>query len=147
MAVLAFGLGGTPASALNHDSYNILRNAGLHQYCLDIRTEDAPIGARAHLWTCTHPVVGEQQFLLVTDTSGHDQIKVQRSGYCLTLVDSGPVVQLPSTSGSRNQSWVLRDSGEIVNLRIDACLVAADQKGADVLVRVCDGTIAQRWFF
>jgi len=29
------------------------------------RTEDQPVGARAHLWTCTHPVVGEQQFLLV----------------------------------------------------------------------------------
>jgi hypothetical protein len=147
IAMVGFGFGGAPASALNHDSYNILRNTGSHQYCVDIRTEDPPVSARAHLWTCTRPVVAEQQFLLVTDSFGHDQIKVQRSGYCIRHFDDGPVRQQRCVPGLRSQSWLLRDTGEIVSFLTGGCLTADDRKDADVLVRPCDGTISQRWFF
>jgi hypothetical protein len=151
MGMLGLGLGGAPASALNHDSYNILRNAGSHQYCLDIRTEDQPVGARAHLWTCTHPVVGEQQFLLVTVpfVPTLAAIKVQRSGYCLEKDDDGPIRQRPCVTNGSVQAWDLRDTGEIVNFGSGLCLdaVPADTKGADVVARPCDGSISQRWFF
>jgi hypothetical protein len=149
--MLGLGLGGSPASALNHDSYNILRNAGLHQYCLDIRTEDPPNGARAHLWTCTRPVVPEQQFRLVTNAVGHDQIKVQLRGLCLEANSTGgPDIQEPCDFGNPAlQSWDLRDTGEIVNDATHNCLdaVPADTKNADVVDRPCNGSISQRWFF
>jgi hypothetical protein len=149
------GLGGTPASALNHDSYNILRNAGLHNYCLDIRTEDKAVGARAHLWTCTKdPRPPEQQFLLLTNSFGQDNIEVQRSGYCLSgsvtiFGGATPVTQVPCGLSTLNQTWQLRDSGEIVNTGTGDCLDAApsDTKDADVVVVPCNGSISQRWFF
>jgi hypothetical protein len=142
------GLGAVPASALNHDSYNILKNTGSHQYCLDIRTEDPLVGARAHLWTCTRPVVAEQQFLLVTGQFG-DQIKVQRSGFCLEPGPGGVVIQMSCISGARRQNWVLKDTGEIVNTLHELCLDAdpADTKNAEVVVAACNGSISQRWFF
>jgi hypothetical protein len=150
LALLGVGLSGTPASALNHDTYNILRNAGLHQYCLDIRTEDPPRQARAHLWTCTHPVVGEQEFLLVSDSLGHDHIKVLRSGYCVEggVTPEDTVSQTPCSDFDL-ESWDLRDTGEIVNVGNLRCLDAkpADTKNADVIVAPCNGSISQRWFF
>jgi hypothetical protein len=147
VAVLGLGLAATPAGALNHETYNILRNAGSHQYCLDIKTEDAPLHARAQLWTCTHPVVGEQLLILVSDGSGGDYIKVRRSGYCLDAFQ-GIVTQEPC-DGFVLQSWELRDTGEIVNSGTGRCLDAApaDTKRADVIVARCDGGISQRWFF
>jgi hypothetical protein len=152
LAMLGLGVGATPASALNHESYNILRNAGQHHYCLDIRTEDNPVGARAHLWTCTKdPRPPEQQFLLVTDVFGHDHIKVQRSGYCLYAQFDKMIVQLQCGSGLDfiNQSWVLRDTGEIVNAGTGDCLdtTPADTKDATVVDSPCNGSISQRWFF
>jgi hypothetical protein len=156
VVMLGFTFGGTPASALNHDSFNILKNAGRHQYCLDIRAEDPPYGARAHLWTCTHPVVGEQLFLLVTDRFGFDQIKVgnnffQTPELCLEVnVGGGPAIVEPCDFGNPNlQSWDLRDTGEIVSRETGRCLDAtpADTKDADVVDRPCNGTISQRWLF
>jgi hypothetical protein len=147
-------LGGTPASALNHDSPNSLRNAGSHQFCLDIRTEDRALGARAHLWTCTHPVPDEQQFLLLFFPAG-DGIRVKRSpGYCLQAMGTRETVrQQPCDSGLTSQNWVLKDTGEIVNAvnpnspTSGQCLEAADVKNAEVVTAPCNGSIAQRWFF
>src|SRR5262249_14098517 len=134
-AALGVGLwlGATPASALNHNTFNILRNAGRHQYCFDIRTEDAPVGARAHLWTCTHPVVGEQELKLVSDGFAGDHIEVMRSSYCLQGGGDGEtVVQEPCDYTSTLQSWRLRDTGEIVDYQTGLCMQAADAKNAPV---------------
>ena len=149
IALVGVGLSATPASALNHNTYNILKNADLHQYCLDIRTEDPPRQARAHLWTCTHPVVGEQEFLLVSDSLGHDHIKVLRSGLCLEGGPAGDTVVQTLCTDFSLESWDLRDTGEIVNVGNPRCLDAApaDTKDADVIVAPCDGSISQRWFF
>jgi hypothetical protein len=50
------GLGAEP------NSYNQLKNADLHQLCMDIKSEDPAEGARAQLWNCTG--VSEQQFII-----------------------------------------------------------------------------------
>ena len=153
VALLGLGLDATPASALNHDTYNILKNAGLHQYCLDIRTED---GTTAQLWTCTHPVVGEQLFILVSDQFGHDHIKVKRNGLCLMDFQHTfgfPPPEIHATHcdfDSRFQSWDLRDTGEIVTVGPDPlCLepVQDDTKGTHIHASRCDDSISQRWFF
>ncbi len=147
VAMLGFGLGATPASALNHDTYNILRNADLHQYCLDIRAQDQRDGARAQLWTCTHPVVGEQLFKLVSDNFGADHIRIKRSGYCLE--PGFPAFQAVCDLGEFRQTWILKDTGEIMNGFNGLCLVPLqrDTKGAFVGTLPCDGSIEQRWFF
>src|SRR6185437_5093300 len=63
VAVLAaVGLEATPAMALTHRSYNIMRNAQLNQLCLDI---DAPTHL-AQLWSCHHPVTANQQYIVTT---------------------------------------------------------------------------------
>jgi hypothetical protein len=150
VAMLGLGLDAAPAYALNHNTYNILRNAGSHQYCLDIRTEDPPLHARAHLWTCTHPVVGEQLFLLVSDQFGRDHIKVRRSGYCLQGNVTGTTLrQEPCDFEDPWQSWDLRDTGEIVNLISRECLEPrqADTKNADIVSSPCNGSTAQHWLF
>jgi hypothetical protein len=151
--MLGFGFGATPASALNHNTYNILKNADLHQYCLDITTPAPRSGAYAQLWTCTHPVVGEQELLLVSDNLGADHIKIQRSGYCLDGDAVGAtetqVHPQPCDFDSGLQSWDLRDTGEIVNVANGNCLDASppDIKGGWVVTFPCDGSISQRWFF
>jgi hypothetical protein len=153
LAMLGAGLGATPASALNHDTYNILKNVDQHHYCLDIDTNYlAPAGAPAHLWTCSRPVVPEQQFLLVADIYGHDHIKVQRSGYCLEAPAApidGTVVQEPCDPNQINQSWVLTPSGSIVMTGAGRCLdvFQADTKGTAVEALPCNGNISQHWFF
>ena len=78
------------------------------------------VRAIAHLWMCTHPVVGEQLLLLVSDQFGNDHIMVKRSGYCL---DGGlvgftnvMVTQRPCDWNSRLQSRRLYSTGEIANV-------------------------------
>jgi hypothetical protein len=152
MAVLGFG--GTPASALNHSSYNILKNAGLHNYCLDIKSEDKPESAGAQLWTCTRPVVPEQQFLLLANINSlGDNIQVKRSGYCLqaniSIVGGTlPVTQEPCAFNLK-QFWLLQGNGQIYNQQFGRCLdvLPADTKGADIVVLECNNNISQRWFF
>jgi hypothetical protein len=143
-------LGGTPASALDLPNPNILKNAGAHQYCLEIGTQDPPPGARAHLWTCTHPVPDEQQFPLLSFPAG-EGISVKRSpGYCLQATGTRQTVrQMPCDGGLASQNWVLKDTGEIVNTLHELCLDAdpADTKNAEVVVAACNGSISQRWFF
>ena len=104
-------------------------------------------GSAAHLWTCTHPVVGEQLFILVSDQFGHDHIKVRRSGYCLEY--GLTATQEPCDFSSPRQSWDLRDTGEITTLSGTSCLAPFqdDTKGSSVGVFVCTGSIAERWFF
>ena len=112
-------------------------------------------GSAAHLWTCTHPVVGEQLFILVSDQFGHDHIKVRRSGLCLmdfqhTFFLPPPEVRaIGCMFDSPHQSWDLRDDGEIVNVATDLCLdtVQDDTKGSHIRTALCDNSISQRWFF
>jgi hypothetical protein len=155
VATLGVVFGGTPASALNHGDPNF-RNAGAHQFCLEIRTEDPALGARAHLWTCTRPVPDEQQFLFLSFPAG-EGIRVKRSpGYCLQAMGTGQTVrQWPCDGGSTGQNWVLKDTGEVVNA-VDPnsptsgqCLDAlpADTKNAAVVTAPCNGSLSQRWFF
>jgi hypothetical protein len=152
VAMLGAGLGAAPASALNHDTYNILRNAAPNHYCLDIRTEDPPLQARAHLWTCTKdPRPPEQQFLLVSDGFGHDRIQVQRFGgrYCLEARPETTVIE-DLCDSTAFQSWVLRSTNEIVNVaQVGYCLDAtpADTKDAAIVTAPCNGSISQRWLF
>src|SRR3954453_13627877 len=65
VSTAAVGLTATSALALDPKNYTSLKNANTNQYCLDMRTQDSAEGARAQLWTCTHPVPDEQQFILV----------------------------------------------------------------------------------
>jgi hypothetical protein len=155
MAMAAVGLSATSASALNHDSYNILKNAQLGQRCLDIRTQDAAEGATAQLWHCTNH--DEQNFLLVTTSPGgglfYDEIRPRGTrglGRCLNAPGvGGAVYQRGCIDFSVVQSWILKDStGEIVNVYSGQCITATgDFDGASVVTQPCNGSIAQRWFF
>jgi hypothetical protein len=156
VAAALIGLTSTSAWALNTQTYNFIRNADLHQYCLDMKAEDPLEGARAQLWSCTHPVVGEQLFIAVPATlDGRTQylnyytIRNQRSGKCLTA-HGGGWVQITQTSCydyNVFQNFELRSTGEIVNQYSQQCFdTASDSRGAPVMEWYCNGNISQRWF-
>lgn len=156
MAAAVVGLSATSALALNHNSYNILKNAQKNQNCLDIKTEDPAEGARAQLWNCTNH--DEQNFILVTTSPGgglfYDEIRprgTRGSGRCLKSdgVAGHQVYQETCIDFAQIQSWILNDStGEIVNVFSRYCLTATgDANRAAVVTQPCNGSIAQRWFF
>jgi hypothetical protein len=162
LAVVAtLGLTATSASALNPRTYNQLKNADAHQYCMDIKSEDPAEGARAQLWNCTG--VSEQQFILVGASGpvlGLETIRSKSANKCLAVNGStagsgviqhtcfsGPVPN-PGGSFTQAENWDLRSTGEIVNELTGMCLdTTADRKGAFLMVWPCNGNIAQRWFF
>jgi hypothetical protein len=153
----------TSASALNPRSYNILQNAQRNQLCMDMKLEDPFEGGRAQLWSCSHPVTSQQQFIVrATDPAGVPgfvTISNQRSHKCLTSnlssTGSSQVTQRTCADDpnrgqyDRTQAWQLRhDTGEIVSVDSNLCLTAlGDFNGAPVLVMACNGSLAQRWFF
>jgi hypothetical protein len=158
---VTLGLTATSAWALNHQTYNRLKNADAHQYCMDMKSEDPAEGARAQLWNCTG--VSEQQFILVGASGpvlGLETIRSKSAGKCLTVTGttagsgviqhtcfSGPVPN-PDGDFTQAENWDLRTTGEIVNELTGMCLdTTADRKGAPLMVWPCNGNIAQRWFF
>jgi hypothetical protein len=157
MATAAVGLSATSASALNHSTYTSLKNAQRNQFCLDMKSEDSAEGARAQLWSCTHPVPDEQQFILVTTSPGggliYDEIRPKGSrgsGRCLFSngVAGANVIQRTCDNFNQAQSWILKSTGEMVNVYSGYCLDAtADARGAFVVTRPCNGSLSQRWFF
>jgi len=145
-----------PALALNHDNYNILRNAQAGQRCLDMRLEDAPEGARAQLYDCQNPEPDQREFILQTTSPGggliYDEIRPRGSrgnGRCLDEASGGVVRQLTCFNFGQDQSWILHDStGEITNVYTGYCLTATgDYNLALVVTAPCNGTLAQRWYF
>lgn len=163
--VLSGALAAVPiaAFALNHDSYNILKNADRNQLCLDIRTEDPELDARAQLWNCDHPVVPEQEFILVDPEfhvdpgyvmlrSAVDPNHSEGGGVGLCLFGGGSpgdtVRRRPCFPYAQAQNWELRATGEIVNQYSKLCLdTRHDGKGEDVMEWPCNGNVAQRWYF
>jgi hypothetical protein len=155
-AVAAVGLSATSASALNHNSYNILRNAQRGQRCLDMRLEDAPEGARAQLYDCQNPEPDQREFILQTTSPGgglfYDEIRPRGSrgsGRCLNAGAVEVVRQSVCFNFAQTQSWILNDStGEITNVYTGYCLTATgDYNLAPVITAPCNGTLAQRWYF
>jgi len=155
------GLTATSAWALNPNSYNQLKNADLHQLCMDIKSEDPAEGARAQLWNCTG--VSEQQFIIrgaSGPVAGYWTIRSKSAGKCLvvngTTAGSG-VSQHTCLSGwnpdpngdfTQAENWDLRSTGEIVNELTGMCLdTTSDRKGGPLMIWPCNGGIAQRWFF
>ena len=155
MATAVMGLTATSALALNHTTYNILRNAQQSQRCLDMDTRDPAEGARAQLFDCGGN--DQRQFLLVTTSPGggliYDEIRPKGSrgsGRCLFSdgVAGATVIQRTCDDFNQAQSWSLRSTGEIVNIYSGYCLDATgDVNNAPVVTRPCNGTISQRWFF
>jgi hypothetical protein len=152
------GLTTTSAWALNTQSYNWLKSATVNQLCLDIDTNQASEGAPAQLWTCTRPVVNEQQFILVAadrhdgrgPVPGQWTIRSKGAGKCLWggVVWGDQIRQGSCIEYAQAQSWDLRWTGEIVNIANGLCMdTTGDSKRAAVVQRSCNGTISQRWFF
>lgn len=151
----------TSASALNPRSYNILPNAQRNQLCVDMKLEDPLEGGRAQLWSCSHPVTSQQQFIVrTTDPAGVPgfvTISNQRSHKCLSSNSFSGFDQVTQRTCAddpnrgqydQSQAWQLRDTGEIVSVHSNQCLTATgDVNGAWVVERPCDGTLSQRWFF
>jgi hypothetical protein len=154
VAVAVVGLTPMSASALNPDSYNILKNAQRNQLCLDMHSELPAEGAPGQLWSCTHPVVAEQQFILVAPNFGQGPVpgmwllKSERGNQCLTETSDGRQVKLSHCVSATVASWYLENTGEIKNVFYGSCLDATgDAKGAAVVTRSCNGSLSQRWFF
>jgi hypothetical protein len=160
-AAALLGVTATSAWALNHNTYNRLKNANVHQYCADMKAEDPAEGARAQLWSCSGASM--QQFLLVVasgPTPGLETIRSKSARKCLTVtgIEAGSgVIQhecwsrlVPSSGGpfTQAENWDLRTTGEIVNQLTGMCLdTTATHKGAPLMVWPCNGNISQRWYF
>ncbi|MFC8667313.1 MULTISPECIES: RICIN domain-containing protein [Streptomyces] len=153
IATVAVGVTATSAAALNTRTYEELKNANIHQYCLDMKAEDPAEGARAQLWNCTN--TPEQKFILVASDRGDGPvpgqwtIRSQSARKCLW--SAGPagarVTQQACYEYAQAQSWDLRPNGEIVNIYSGLCLdTVQDKKGGAVVVASCEGRIAQHWF-
>jgi hypothetical protein len=157
----AVGVTAPSASALNHENYNILRNAQRGQRCLDIN-RDYPVSyAPGQLWDCKdggyYP--DWRQFKLVTTS-----LPAPRSGVADKITPKGPrgagmcvehdadltsVRQTACSVDNIAQDFILNDStGEIVTIWLNECLTAmGDYNGAPVMAKPCNGSLSQRWYF
>jgi hypothetical protein len=160
-AAALLGVTATSAWALNHNTYNRLKSADVHQYCVDMKGEDPAEGARAQLWTCTGS--SAQQFILVVASGpvpGLETIRSKSARKCLAIsgLTAGSVVvqetcysgPVPNPGGSFRQAenWDLRTTGEIVNQQTGMCLdTTGTFRGARLMVWHCNGNISQRWYF
>jgi len=161
-AVATVGLTATSSAALNGSTYNVIKNADRHQYCLDIDTTFPGVAfAEAQLWTCTKGQ--EQQFIRLDGILPNTfRIKIENGGgqYCLGVNDFSEgswLVAVPCGNPSwvPEQSWTTDGNGNLVahgniidpGTRLCADTFPHDQLGAHVELMPCNvNSISQRWF-
>lgn len=158
--VLGFGLVfSAPASASTvpaNRGFQEIKNAGRHQYCMDIKTQDnaGANDARLQLWSCSGASEQSFQITYVGDIYGLAdlyQVKVKRSNKCLdvvSLVWPAPQMVQYTCQTAQSQNFFFRPTGEIVSQLTGNCLEpTGDVRGAMVLQVPCNGSIPQRWFW
>lgn len=142
-----------PVSALNGRSFTLIRSADRQQFCIDSDNSEAPDFAKTQLWNCTNGP--EQRFRRIDGVLPNgSQIQIQRENghYCLTasqLVADEPIVaRLCSDANlAAEQGWIQHDDGTLTNASTGLCVgFDSEERGALVVLKVCDGSISQDWF-